>query len=73
MCEWCDKDKIKDIIYENGDADWKAEPYWNKYNTIVHDKLNDSYGLWVECEDWYYSGIEFYNIEFCPYCGRKLK
>ena len=73
MCRWCDKDEIKDIIHENDDVDWKAEPYWNKHNTIVHDKLDDSYGLWVECEDWYYSGIEFHDIEFCPYCGRKLK
>ena len=73
MCEWCDKDEIKNITYENGNADWKAEPYWDKYNTIVYDKTNDSYGLWVECEDWYYSGIQFHDIEFCPYCGRKLK
>ena len=66
MCRWCDKDKIiKDLIeYDN------TLPR-DRYNCIVY--ADNSYHLWVECDDWYYSGLKFFDIEFCPYCGRKLK
>ena len=64
MCKWCDKDEIKQLEqYEDKD---------DRVNCIVYDKFDNSYHLWVECEDWFYSGIQFYDIKFCPYCGRKL-
>ena len=67
MCKWCDKDEIKQLEqYEDEDED-------DRVNCIVYDKSDNLYHLWVECEDWYYSGVQFYDIEFCPYCGRKLK
>ena len=28
-------------------------------------------GLYVPCEDWYYSDV-IMNINYCPICGRKL-
>lgn len=64
MCEWCDKDEIKQLEqYEDED---------DRVNCIVYYKSDNSYHLWAECEDWYYSGIQFHDIKFCPYCGRKL-
>ena len=54
----------------------KVEQYikidsWNRYNAIVQKK-NNSFGLWIECEDWYYSRIAM-EINYCPICGRELK
>ncbi len=82
MCKWCDKDEIKrykhytqkneEYGFDEG-YDYLDDDCRNRNNCIVYDESDNSYNLWVECEDWYYSGIQFYNIEFCPYCGRKLK
>ena len=67
MCEWwCDKDEIKDV--EEYEKAYSLE----RTNHIVYNKNTKQYHIWVECEDWYYSGIQFHNIKFCPYCGRKL-
>ena len=67
MCKWCDKDRIKDLK-EYADTD-----NWERTNCIVYDKDNETYNIWVECEDFYYSGKEIWDIQFCPYCGRKLE
>ena len=40
-------------------------------NYITHNKEYDSYHLWHECDDSYYSGI-IMEIKYCPVCGRKL-
>ena len=67
MCRWCDKDEIKDLdTYINTNN-------WERTDCMVYDKTADEYHIWVECEDWFYSGRAVYDIEFCPYCGRKLK
>ena len=48
---------------------------WDRETSIVKYKgIQDSnkYGLWIECEDSYYSSIEM-DIYYCPICGRKLE
>lgn len=73
MCEWCDKDEIKELIhYGNDHEDYSVlKDVDDGVNCIVYDEYQ--YHLWVACEDSYYDGIKFRNIQFCPYCGRKLK
>lgn len=62
MCNLCNN--IKKIEqYEEIDS-------WDRYNTIVQKK-NKTFGLWIECEDFYYSGVAM-EINYCPICGRKL-
>ena len=65
MCKECEK--IVNL------EDYKNENPWVRFSRIVYDTNTNTYHLWVECEDWYYSGIAFHNINNCPYCGRKLK
>lgn len=69
MCVWCDEDKIQDL------KSYREKSWWDmdKTNNMVYDAESNEYGLWVQCEDDYYSRVEFSNIKFCPYCGRKLK
>lgn len=62
MCDFCDNIK---------DSKWIKEtsPY-DRYNCIVQTE-EKTFGLWVECEDYYYSGIAM-QINFCPKCGFNL-
>nr|DAE28903.1 MAG TPA: Rad50 zinc hook motif [virus sp. ctmTa7] len=43
---------------------------WDENIAIVKDN-DDEIGLYVPCEDWYYSDVVM-NINYCPICGRKL-
>lgn len=65
MCKECEE--IVNI------EDYKNENPWVRFSRIVYDTNTNKYHLWVECEDWDYSGIAFHDINNCPYCGRKLK
>ena len=38
---------------------------------ITYNKNDDTYNIWSECDDDYYSG-EILEINFCPICGRKI-
>ena len=38
---------------------------------ITYNKNDDTYNIWSECDDDYYSG-EILEINFCPRCGRKI-
>ena len=38
------------------------------FEQIIND---NSYNIWSECDDDYYSG-EILEINFCPICGRKI-
>lgn len=40
-------------------------------NVIEHRESDNSYGIWNECSDSYYSG-RIMKINYCPVCGRKL-
>lgn len=62
MCDLCNN--IKTI------EQYKEMTSWDRYNTIVQQK-NNSFGLWIECDDYYYSGVVM-KINYCPICGRKL-
>ena len=62
MCNFCDNIK---------DEKWYEEhdPY-TRYDTIVQTG-EKTFGLWIECEDYYYSGVAM-AINFCPMCGADL-
>lgn len=62
MCDFCNN--IKDVKYI------KECPSWERITEIVQTG-ECSFGLWVECGDYYYSGIAM-KINYCPICGRKL-
>lgn len=59
-CPLCDMIYCCDKAYENT---YPEKP------GIVMD--GDEYGLYVPCEDDYYSGVKMY-INYCPKCGRRL-
>ena len=40
-------------------------------NYITYNRDDDTYNIWHECDDDYYSG-EVLEINFCPKCGRKI-
>ena len=62
MCNFCDN--IKDVEYI------KKRPFWERTTEIVQTG-EYTFGLWIECPDSYYSGIDI-EINYCPICGRKL-
>lgn len=50
MCDFCNNIIIKK-------EDYKKKNPSDRVNCIV--KINSyNYGLWIECEDWYYSGVK---------------
>lgn len=64
-CDLCEK------IY---DEEKLKNTYWGdrEYSDyITHNEEHDSYYLWHECQDDYYSG-NIMEIKYCPVCGRKL-
>ena len=62
MCDFCNN--IKTI------EQYKEMHSWDRNNAIVQKK-NKAFGLWFECDDFYYSGV-IMEINYCPVCGRKL-
>lgn len=62
MCDFCNN--IKDVEYI------RKHPSWERVTEIAQTEEN-TFGLWVECEDYYYSGIAM-KINFCPTCGANL-
>jgi ribosomal protein L37AE/L43A len=62
MCPFCENIESVD--------EYRKAPFWKRDNCIV--KLsNKTYGLWVECDDSYYSRV-IMSIGYCPKCGREL-
>ena len=59
-CPLCDMIYYCDKAYE---STYPEKP------GIVMD--GDEYGLYIPCEDDYYSGVKM-HINFCPKCGRRL-
>ena len=64
MCNFCNNIPTLD------DYTTKISPY-DRHNTIVYNHHVNRYGLWIEIDDWYYSGI-IKEIYYCPVCGREL-
>ena len=62
MCDFCNN--IKDVEYIKEHPSWERE-------TEIAQTGEKTFGLWVECEDYYYSGIAI-KIKYCPICGRLL-
>ena len=49
MCDFCNN-----IINEE---DYRKKNPYDRVNCLI--KINSyDYGLWIECEDWYYSGVK---------------
>lgn len=46
-------------------------PPYDRTNCIVYNDKNKTYGYWIECDDYYYSGWGL-SLKYCPLCGRKL-
>lgn len=44
---------------------------WDEEISIVKDDDDGNIGLYVPCNDYYYSDI-IMDINYCPICGRKL-
>ena len=63
MCEFCNN------IVSREEHEEKSS--WDRDNCIVKNR-NNNYGIWIECDDYYYSGVRISSIHYCPYCGRKL-
>lgn len=63
MCNLCNN--IKKI------EQYKEMDSWDRGNNAIVQKENKTFGLWIECEDYYYSGVAM-KINYCPICGRKL-
>lgn len=63
-CELCKK------IWNTKKEYTKQFQKWDEHIAIVKDD-DDEIGLYVPCEDWYYSDVVM-NINYCPICGRKL-
>ena len=62
MCDFCNN-----IISEK---EYRSLDTWDRNNAII--KINSyDYGLWIECDDYFYSGTKLW-IKYCPMCGRKL-
>lgn len=67
MCDFCQK------IYSNmNEYKTNYKSHWDEEVAIVKTE-NYRYGIYVPCDDYYYSGIALYDIKNCPYCGKKLK
>lgn len=68
MCDFCKN------IYSTAEAiEWK-DSWWDwdckqPYTIIVKD--NDSFELWSQVEDNFYTG-RIMDIKYCPVCGRQL-
>ncbi len=62
MCDFCNDIK---------DAEWyKEHDSYDRINAIVQTG-EKTFGLWIECEDCYYSGVVM-KIKYCPMCGNNL-
>ena len=68
MCEFCEN------IITNEEYD--SLSIYDKIDIpksfIMKDNILNQYHLFLECDDYYYSGKYLENIEYCPKCGRKL-
>lgn len=65
-CDFCNK------IYSSKEEydEFCGHNWWNEIDAIIMDKNNQP-GLYVPCDDSYYSRIVM-DINFCPKCGRKI-
>lgn len=64
-CEFCNK------IYDTQELNETYYRYREFMNYITYNRDDDTYNIWHECDDDYYSG-EVLEINFCPKCGRKI-
>ena len=62
MCDFCDN--IKDVEYIKEHHSWGRGPE-------IAQTGESTFGLWVECDDYYCSGVAM-KINFCPICGANL-
>lgn len=64
-CDFCKE------IYDYDELMYKNRWDRNISLCITFDKEDNTYNLWAECEDDYYTD-NITEINYCPKCGRKL-
>lgn len=64
MCKYCDVNAEEDrrILFDNGLIEIEINPNLNKLETHYNGKF--------ECAD--FDGEDGYDIQYCPFCGKKL-
>lgn len=67
-CSFCEK--IYDVE-KLRNMSWTDRYKLGVTNCITFDKENNTYGIWHECDDDYYSKT-ILEINFCPKCGRTI-
>ena len=45
---------------------------WDRQSRLIYDPEDKHYDYWFECDDSYYSGIIMQDLQYCPFCGKKL-
>ena len=63
-CWFCNK------IYDTKEL-YEMDSWDREVCCITYNKNDNTYNIWSECDDYYYSG-EILEINFCPICGRKI-
>ena len=67
VCNFCDK------VYDESELNSLHPMDRDGFlNCVTYDKEDDTFCLWHECEDDYYTG-NIMEINYCPRCGRRLK
>lgn len=73
-CYFCEKIYDTKTLENMSQEDRKKlcqKNMWEVYCVITHNTEDDTFNIWSECDDDYYSG-EVLEINFCPECGRKI-
>ena len=72
-CYFCEKIYDTKTLKNMSQEDRKklCQKEWELYCVITHNTEDDTFNIWSECDDDYYSG-EVLEINFCPECGRKI-
>jgi len=63
MCNICDNCPTLE--------EYKNRSPYDRENRIIYNEKHKLYEYWMECDDYFYSGILF-TANYCPICGRRL-
>ena len=72
-CYFCEKIYDTKTLENMSQEDRKkfCQKEWELYCVITHNTKDDTFNIWSECDDDYYSR-EVLESNFCPECGRKI-
>lgn len=76
MCDFCEKELLRydkkpsgvelPIFQTEEQNDWGG-------TFLVYSPYRNSYDIWSEVDDSWFSGVAIHYVRFCPLCGRELK